>query len=584
MAKDRVQVGPLARPKPITPTARPVDTYHRPGINPPPRGPSEMDQLMGALSDLQPTINQYAEIKHAENINRQMSEGEKAVLADKRLQNRAALKKAVDAGEIPLARNPWFMQGARQQVYRLQGETFDRDLREAYAGSDARNEDDIAEFVGAYTQKYMEDNQADPSDPEMASILTPAIERSQANLFAHHRAERDRAAEQAVVENTDREIGLLLDRSEELATTPEVAGPMIQQILDENYKNGLSGTVSNEIAAKAIARKAELSLDPSFLDTLDNINTGSGTLGQIGWVKDLRHDTESKIYQQTEHNDRVSQKAHEDATKAASNAGLTEGFQALIDNPTNDIKPILKKLAEVDPKAAQELYSWQQTQINGKDKLNIDEHLEVFMAGEVYEGRGSRKDILAAHGEGLISTPAATKMMENIGREKEYSSIIKNPFISDLHRTLGTTIRGSDANFKEVDAVNASRAQNMFLESMINYRAAHPDADDLELLNYSSDLQQKLIKRFAPEASEDADASMTGVQLTPDTALLTPRENVDWGRRPIYASEADLIRAVQDYNAGIPNSSFEQLAAHLQVEPAVLLRTQAKLLKTPKKK
>lgn len=578
MAKDRVQVQALPGPQPITPRAAPVDIYHRPDVQGPPRGPSEMDQLVGALSDLQPTINQYASIKHAEDVQQQMSEGEKAVLADKRLQNRSALREAVANGSIPAARNPWFLQGARQQVYRLQGETFDRDLREAYAQSDARNGDDIAGFVSSFTQEYLKNNEADPADPEMAKILTPAIERSQANLFNHHRAERDQAIEKSVIDNTDREIGMLLDRSEELATVPEVAGPMIQNILDEQYKNGLSGTVSNEIAAKAIARKAELSLDPSYLDVLDNVTVGKGTLGQIGWVKDLRHDTEAKINQQVEQNDRISAKQNKQQTEDATKDLLTEGFNSLIDNPTADIKDTMRSLALVDPEAAQKLYGWQQSQINGQDKLNVDESMEVALTAKVFAGNGDMREVINAHRAGLISTDTAKKLAENLDRSKEFRSPLKDPTVSELHRNLGVTIRGSDANFKEVDAINAGRAQNQFLEALIKYKKTNPQATELEVMKYGTELQQTLLGIYAKDASADAKDS---VDLNPESALVLPPDSVDWSKKPIFATREELVKAAQDYNAGLPNSVFERLAAHLQVEPQVLLKVQARLLANP---
>lgn len=582
MPKPREKVGPLQGPPRLQPRATPVDTFHRPEEELRPQGPSEARQLAEALGRFQPTLYGIADTMQAEETQKQMSEGEKAILADQRLQNRKALKEAVDRGDIPAARNPWFLQGMRQQVYRLEAEKFDVALRRAYAESNSRNENDITDFIGSFTSKFMEG--VDPADPEVARVLIPAVERSTGNLRNRHRAERDQAIEFEVEQNTETEIGLVLDRMDygpPSEAQMEDTAKLIHGITQVHFENGLSGTRSNQIMARAIARKATESLDTSYLDLLDKIPTGpGGNLGQIGYVKDLRTQTEEEIYRKLEHNDRVQAKLAKDNKETVVNAGLTEGFNTILSDAKADIRPIMKKIAEVDPEAAQKLYGWQQSQIDGRDDLTADEGEEVRLTAKVYGGEGTVAEVIDAHREGKISSEVAKDLMKNLERSKEFRSPLREPVIHELHKAVGTAVRGNDATFTEAKAVLSARAQNEFLRMMINYKQTNPQASELETLKYARSVQEEIIKTFAPEA---IDAAADATVLTPQSAMTLPPETVPWQTRPIFDEQA-MTAAVAEYNASKGKSGvLVQMAQRLNIPAADLYRAQHALVLGPKK-
>ncbi len=569
MAKQRVQVQRLPGPPKIVPQARPVDTFHRPDVGLLPQGPSEGQQLAEALSQFQPTLlNVAVNMKNRDN-RQKMSEGEQLVLADQRYQTRRALGDAVHRGEIPAARNPAFLEGMRQQVYRLEGERYDVALRKAYAESNSRNEENITDFVSGFTSKFIEGVGGDPTDPELARILTPSIERSQGNLVNRHRAERDAALEAQVEENTETEIGLVLDR---MAGDPNVIlgstsaqeayAAHIHGIVQTHYENGLSGARSNEIIARAITRKAEEQGDTGYLDLLDQIPSGSGKVGQIGRVKDIRRATEERIYSRLEEQDRISSKLASARIAAETNAALVEGFNSLLADPKADLSPVLSRLSLIDPEAAQKLYGWQQSQINGQDNLTEDDDISVALTGKVFAGNGDAQEILDAHRLGLITKDTASKLMENVDRSKEFRSPLKDPTVNELHRSLGTTIRGSDSSFREADAINAARAQNQFLEEMYKFKRDNPSASGLDVLKYGRSLQKEMIDTYAKEAAQTAGDS---VELTLETALIAAPESVDWRRKAIFSMD-QIVAAGSEYNTSRGTSgALAALAAHLDL-------------------
>jgi hypothetical protein len=592
MAKDRVQVQDLRGPQPVTPRATPVDTYHRPNVAPANTGPSELDQLVGALSNLQPTINQYASIKHAEQTQQQMSEGEKAVLADKRLQNRAALKAAVDRGDLPAARNPWFLQGAKQQVYRLQGEAYDRQLREAYAKSDAQNGDDISGFISGNTQTYLELNEADASDPEFSKILLPMMERSQANLFAHHRDQRDRQIEQSVIDNTDMEVGNALDKAADealnnnTALDPDAVAKQLHDIVEEQYKNGLSGANTNKILANAIARKAEMEHNTKYLGLMDKITTGPGTLGQIGWVKELRAQTEDNIHTWIERNNRETARAIDDNKKAVIQETQGKALAALLDNPGANIGEYQKALAAVDAPKASEMFGWQTAAINHHDNYLEDGATVLDLNDKVYnKGEATSADIASAWLSHKITKSTAESLTKDVARSKEFRAAANDRTVQDSADNLFKLIAGSGENFiaKSVDAQNGEKARQQLNRAYVDWRAKNPDApegDKLDFLNKQSDI---LLKRYAGESTKTANqnnlANDYATPTTLDNVTLKAPQTVQWGAQPIWPSVKDLDQDTLEYKATKGRSGrIVEIAAHLGITPLELVQAQQRVL------
>jgi hypothetical protein len=576
MAKDRVQVGPLAPPPKIIPQARPVDTFHRPDEALLPTGPSQTRQLVEALGGLQPSLNRYADVAMAEETQKQLSAGEQAVLADQRYQNRRALKDAVASGKIPAAQNPWFLQGMRQQVYRIEGEKYDVALRKAYAESDSRNNEDISDFVGSFTSKYLEGVGADPSDPETARILTPLVERANANVIDRHRAERDQAHEQAVEDNTSIEIGLQLDKMGETGGSPEDYAHLANGVIQEHMQNGLDGTKANQILAQAIRAKAEDSLDTNYWNVLDHVKTGSGTVAQIAAIKEMRRASEERIFHQLEENDRVSSKKTKDDREAATRATLGSVFQKIIDNPSTDIKDDLKVLADSDPVAAEKAYGWQQAQINGADNIVEDQPTATALTGKVYSGNGDLSEVMDAQRLGLINAATAKDLAKNIERSKEFRTVLRDPTINELHKSLGQQIRGSDSTYTEANAINGARAQNQFLKALMTYKKDYQDShngsdpSDLDMLKYGRDYQQQLIEIYAPDAVDQASETM---KLDAKSALLLDPEQVDWNRKPILTSQD-----ITEYNTNKGQTgTVVDLAQHLNVDVRKLYMAQLRI-------
>jgi hypothetical protein len=579
MAKDRVQVGSLPSAPRLQPRAQPVDTFHRPDEKLLPQGKSEMAQVAEALAEFQPTLHSVAvNMKNRDNL-KQNTAGQVEAAARK-LKTIKALGDAVRNGEIPAARNPAFLSGMRRQVARIEGEEYDRALREQYAQSNSRNENDITDFVGGFTKTYLEAIGADVNDPTIAAELLPRLEASQANLKNRHRAERDQAIEFEAEQNTDREIGLLLERMDETGASPEEYAGLIHGTVQIHLENGMSGTRANDVMAQAIARKARENRDTSYLDLFDNIDTGNGKLSQIGRIKDLRAETEDWIYRKIEEEDRISSHRVKTEREAAINGGLSEGFTRLVADPTADVTDVMLTLNQYDPESAQKLYSWQQAHISGVDNSVEDPHAVIQLTGKVLGGNGSLVELLDANRNGLISLNTAKELAGKIESSKDFRSPLRDPTLAELHKKLGAVIQKSDNGGSDLDIVNAAQAQNQFLDYVQRYRDKNPDADPIDVLAYGRKVQNELLETYNPIAMQGA---RDAVEWTPERALVAAPESIEWTQRPIFKPD-QLKAAYAEFVASKGTSGLiVDIARRVGADPSVFYSQQARIVAKPPK-
>lgn len=588
MAKDRLQVRPLAAPKAIVPQAAPVDTYRRAGGQPPAQGPTEMGQLFSALGRLQPTLLQIADVNHAEQTQERKSAGELKILSDKRLANRKALKEAVDRGEIPEARNPWFLQGMREQVFRLEGESYDTALREAYASSDAQTQDDISSFTAGFTAKYMKEKGFDPNEPEVQRILTPYVERSQASLLGHHRNVRDATIKQTVIDNTGREIDSLLGRINSGAP-PEAYAAQIGDIVKNQYQNGLSGLESNKLVAETIARRAEAELNPAYFDLLDKIPSGSGTVGQIGYVKDIRRASEARIHNAIEERDRVAVVRNKKEEEAAVTTLQGQALLQIMNDPTEDTKEFERRLAVINPAKAREVASWRQTEMNNVGKVVENEEVLMDLEERVYGGEGNVQEIMEARRAGLINKETATTLIQNVEKSREFRSITNDRTVRDAAETVYKQIAGSEETIMDrpADRANARRAKATLYRLAATWKSKpeNKDADELDLLDYLDTKSEQLMKRYAPSAVKAADESTQNLPVDRESVFLAPVGTVDWRRRALYKSTEEIDKDILEYRASQGRSgTLVDLAAHLGTTPKELIAVQRAFVARPQPK
>jgi hypothetical protein len=508
--------------------------------------------------------------------------GEAARLQAKREANRKGLKDAVDAGAIPPGANPWFQKGWRRQQQRLAAEDYEQQLHAAYAQSDVKNSDDpeaLGSFVDGFTQKYIEDRQlSEAGGSDFNQVFVPMMQQAQHGLYNIHTTQRIQKIEQEVEQNTQKEIGNSLTDHFLNGTPIEAVGSKISSVLEEQYKNGLDGTKANKLAVDAITANAVENLDPSMLDALDHIKTGSGNLGDITYAKDQRRQAEAQIYSLYHQRREADQAKAKLEQEKATQAIYSSATKKLLADPTADISDELKGLSDINPEKVETVQNWKQAAINNINKQTPDNPQAALpLQAKVYAGAATSDDIMDEWSRGNISYETAQKLIGDVDKARDFRNPTRDGVIVDMAKNLEGAIRGNQFDFDGSKGVKAARASAAFYQGVFKFGQAHPNALQSEINAEAQKLQEQLFKLYMPDEAKDS----TATGMNPENAGLVAPEAVDWQSQVIY-DKPSLAKDLAEFQATQGKSGrLVALAARWGTDPLTLAKAQRALLDKP---
>ncbi len=526
----------------LQPQARPVDTFHQSLAMPPAQGNDALD-LAQALSSFHPSLSRYADMKVEEYIQ----EGEKAsLLQGSREANRAGLKAAVDAGQMPAGANPWFQKGWKRQQQRVAAEEYNTALQAAYIQSSARTSKDPGEysaFIENFTQEYVQSRGLE-SDPEFANVFMPMAQAAQSNLASHHGAEVVGQIEQEVKDNTYKEIQNLIDNP--LAGPGNPTGDAIQATLADHVKNGLMGAEANKIAIDSITDHAVANGDMDILEHLDSINTGNGVLGKTKYAQEQRAVAETKILNQQQANFSHGKAISEYQKSVMADRLHTQAIEQIEKDPSADIGPLVIQMAKVDPKQADDLRAYQNSALSRKVKVYEDPHTLASIYEELYSGALTPAKITSHAASGEIDPGTVGTLNKELAIYNQHRGVLGSKSFSLIRGGMLKLINGDEFNFDPE-------------------RNAHAIDADFEL-------QRSFLKWKASEEGEKADDLKETEWLQKRAKQL----NEIWGADDPYSSKAGLQSAIEDYNTngGQGRLAEDAAKAKLSVPDFIRLKKQ----------
>ena len=535
---ERVQVKDLYKDRGylpgVQPTARPVDTFVAPA---PPRQDIRLTELARAFQDIQPGLRQFANERIQVANEADVEMGRKAALA-----NKAQFKEAIDKGVIPPGASPWFKVGyERQRAARVSME-YDQALKSAYAQTDLSNNDDpaaVSSWMQDFTKSWLESNPEAQANPEFGRMFSTLGAQAQDQLQSFHAAERTKRIEEGLVSDTDFMLGEIIKRS----TLPDGSrqsglGTDLAAKLSEQVSNGLNGTVANRLVTDAVIREAEETGDITLLDTLSEIPSGSGMVGNIGWVKDQVQQARDRISQQDHQRSHLTNlKAAEDRKIAIQGLQSAANEKLFADPFGADIQDEMTKLNLLDPDEAIKLAGWRTTlvsSLSSKTRVIEDPLIRTDLTLRAVRGELSEDMVRQAVANREIDADTAKSLITDlIPKAKEHKVIIEMPAVRRTSEGLKKVILGNEmsSNFKEARYSLAEQADEMFSVGMVKWASQNPkEAQDTEaVLNKAASLRKAIlsIPEFLPDAEPLPDVKATlerqaqenaPVQVNADTA------------------------------------------------------------------
>jgi hypothetical protein len=185
--------------------------------------------------------------------------------------------------------------------------------------------------------------------------------------------------------------------------------PRMQAMLDSVISNGMAPRQANETVVQAVIGAALDSLDPSMLDVLDQLTTGNGPLGNIGWVREDRANAEDRILDRLWERDRRQHTLEEQAREEAGRLALQDGLTTLMSDPSADIEDFVTAARNAgNPGAATTLLALQETMLDRQ--VNVRTDPDVYTDLRLQVGRAASDGDYSAV-EQAIATAAANELL-----------------------------------------------------------------------------------------------------------------------------------------------------------------------------
>ena len=586
MAKDRVQVPDLYKDRgylpSISPTASPVDTFIRPSQ---PKGDRRLLELAGAWAEVQPGLTQFANERVAVHNQGLTEEGRKAALASKK-----SFKEAIDAGEIAAVDSPWYQLGYDRQHATRSALEYDQALKAAYAqnGDLASNRDPkaLSSFTSDFTAKWMEANTVAQSNPEFGSIFSVMGAKSQDALQTIHAVERTKRIEEGLIDDTGFMLRATLDNSVDLlGNRNPTLGAELAQLVDDQVAVGLSGPMANKLVADEVIRKAVEEGDITLLDVLDDVPSGSGTVGKVGYVRDAVSQARDQIASESNRRDKKANAKADEDRKAAIQGLQSSALAKLFQDPFADIEQERDQLTLIDANEAVEVESFRTgifASLNAQKKNREDDMVKTDLVIKATHSDLTEKEVMNALARGEIDAADAKSLITDImPRVKAAKTIIENPAVLRMSSGLKKIIVGNEQNakFKDERYALAEQADEMFQMGMLTFAEKNPQATVKEIIKESAELRQAILD--IPEFRPDSDPLPNVAKTLMEDAPVKIDASVP-KRVRIFKDASELKAAMAEFaKTGGKSGRLKDLAASYKTTPTALFDDQFLLLSTP---
>jgi hypothetical protein len=567
---DRVPVQDLYKDRgylPETrPTARPVDTFVQPGH--PVHDDHGMYALVDAFKEIQPGLERFASERFQRANEIDIEAGHAAALKSKE-----GFKEAVKSGAIPAGASPWFQVGWERQRARVASADYDTALREGYASSGLVEQNDpkafdawVADFTKSWQQQHPENN----DNPEFTSVFGQMAAHSQSSLANAHAAARTVKIENDVVDNTGRELEAAMDRHLDLIGTQNPhTGEELSGIVAQQVANGLDGQLANKLVAQTIIRRAIADEDVTILDLADEVPSGSGMVGQIGYVKDMIAAARKNITASKIQGDRIAHLENKAKRSAAIDKLRGDAYAKIFDSPYANTREEFLQLNAYDPDEAAKVESFRTallSSLTAQNKVIENPSLVTDMRLAALQGNLTDEQVVNAVHGGDIGAESAKELFDLTRKAHENKGITQDPIVTIFSKDITNVITKNGFSGEGADqmAYRASKANETFLKGMIRFKELNPKADQLQIIKHGAELKDGILNAYRVDSSEP---------LPPVNF-----NAMDPTRFPMFPDRASLNEAIQEFaQTGGSSGKLKTLADMYQMRAHSFISAQSRL-------
>jgi hypothetical protein len=365
--------------QPITqPTAAPVDTYAPPA-------PTQGQQLLQALSEINPKLQRAGQAFTEGYIVEKREEGERAA----RFASEAALKAGdlTRMGELPMQDNPYFMAGYEEEWGRVAAGTWQSDMKAAMDADPTLKEsikmEDFDKFVGGHINQWFKDKGFDRTE-----FFEKGFGHMKDQYLAMARLGFAEGIEKKLDKNSDEQMFAMVKRSitdnwGNPGLTPDDIARDIDLMVGLAVKRGRPEGKARTAATLAIVAAAREAGAEKGLQMLKLFEKASGEAG-VGKLKDQSYGAKALEETRSDLINEAHQEAERDRQQAAREKQermeeiLQGGLQLLQGNAASNLEKYLKDNPDAPPQTVSLLRGLQAEYQDLKYTTNQSVYNELF--------------------------------------------------------------------------------------------------------------------------------------------------------------------------------------------------------------
>lgn len=222
----------------------------------------------------------------------------------------------------------------------------------------------------------------------------------------------------------------------------------LQNTLDRAVADGIDPKVANKNIVSTIITQAINEKEPAYLTILDEIEAGSGPLGNVGWVKELRRQAEDKITDDIWQEETREHTRSERERTAQARAISTEAFRAILDDPFGDHSQWEEQaLNSGNPALVQSIRSLQNSVLDDIYKVRTNHEAYADIRHRIYTSAdpASKAEIAQeiVRGTGTLWAKAdAESLMDALEQSERNLDVFDDDLVQQSIRSLNSTIKG----------------------------------------------------------------------------------------------------------------------------------------------
>lgn len=340
----RDEVADVGVTEELKPKAAMIDTFVRPAEDR--SRSSQLAQVAQSLRGFSRDLDGYM-LQEAE---RQAEDDKAAGTAAFYQNNATAFAKAVEQGLIPANASRAFMNAYKEQEGRNLGMSIAAEVDAEWETRPERNSTDPAAADAWKRQRYSE-RLAAVKDPRVLRGAVPSIISSSERVADRQAKASGENAYRNLLQNTDREINLLIDEGKRTGATPEQIAAQIEERRERLRAVGVKEVDLDRAIITSVQQKARASGDEDLLLILDQKRPNGGRYSDLTEVREASYKTEEEIRRKRYIDEDREERQEARAGKKSAEEATLQVFQLWKDNPEAPVpEEILKQGEKGDPK------------------------------------------------------------------------------------------------------------------------------------------------------------------------------------------------------------------------------------------